>query len=74
MTSDLGEFNNVKDAGTRAKAFDGAILECSPITYKPGASDNRSIVPIRMNHDDQLNGTCFILIKPTQNTDIIIYQ
>ncbi|KAK3744027.1 hypothetical protein RRG08_021855 [Elysia crispata] len=35
---DLGEFNNVKDAGTRAKAFDGAILECSPITYKPAIS------------------------------------
>ena len=32
----LGEFNNVKDAGTRARAYDGATLECSEIVYKPG--------------------------------------
>lgn len=31
----LGEFNNVQDAGTRGKAFEGATVECSKINYKP---------------------------------------
>ncbi|RUS74476.1 hypothetical protein EGW08_017751 [Elysia chlorotica] len=34
----LGEFNNVKDAGTRTQAYDGATLQCSAITFKPAIS------------------------------------
>ncbi|XP_059169995.1 contactin-like [Physella acuta] len=36
----LGEFNNVQDAGTRGKAFEGATVECSKIRYKPAVSYN----------------------------------
>ncbi|KAI8778190.1 contactin, partial [Biomphalaria glabrata] len=31
----LGEFNNVQDAGTRAKAYEGAQVTCSKLNYKP---------------------------------------
>ncbi|BFZ22472.1 hypothetical protein BsWGS_25511 [Bradybaena similaris] len=34
----LGEFNNVPDAGTRAKAYEGAAVQCSKIIYKPAIS------------------------------------
>ncbi|GFO37283.1 contactin [Plakobranchus ocellatus] len=34
----LGEFNNVPDAGTRVKAFEGATVQCSKISYKPAVS------------------------------------
>ncbi|CAG5130772.1 unnamed protein product, partial [Candidula unifasciata] len=34
----LGEFNNVPDAGTKAKAYEGATVQCSKIFYKPAIS------------------------------------
>lgn len=34
----LGEFNNVQDAGTRGKSYEGAQIECSKIIYKPAIS------------------------------------
>lgn len=34
----LGEFSNVKDANVNAPAYEGAVMQCSNIAYKPGLS------------------------------------
>ncbi|KAH9509768.1 hypothetical protein Btru_045155 [Bulinus truncatus] len=36
----LGEFNNVQDAGTRAKAYEGSQVTCSKINFKPAVVYN----------------------------------
>lgn len=33
---DLGEFSNVENAPVRSRAYEGAVVECSQINYKPG--------------------------------------
>lgn len=32
----LGEFSNVKDADVNAPEYEGAVMQCSNIAYKPG--------------------------------------
>lgn len=34
----LGEFSNVKDADVNAPEYEGAVMQCSNIAYKPGQS------------------------------------
>lgn len=34
----LGEFSNVENAPTRSLAYEGAVIECSQINYKPAAT------------------------------------
>lgn len=36
----LGEFSNVENAPVRSRAYEGAVVECSQINYKPAATYN----------------------------------